>query len=292
MGKLYLSGIVEQVKQPHNFKIPLEPNTWEEIEEASRLGVAENYWPIGDTKKITINGPVGFSTTKQFNNVVVDTFIIGFNHNSAVEGNNRIHFLIGKINGKFIGLCDDHYDEHDSSRTGFFVTNGSSHNMGGWGSSGMRLNILGPKGSYNSNNGYTLYNALPSDLRAVMKETTKYTDNTGSRSDSTINKASNVTATQDQLFLLSEFEVFGARTHANNAEQNYQAQYDYYKAGNSKKAYKHEATTTSCVWWLRSPRASSTDVNSRYETVAVNTSGNVTTRNSGTSGAVVPAFSV
>lgn len=292
MGKVYMSGIVDPISQPTNFKVPLESNEWEEISEASRLGVAENYWPIGDTKRITINGPVGFSTTKNFNNVVVDTFIIGFNHNSAIEGNNRIHFLIGKINGNFIGLCDDHYGEHDASITGFFVINNSSHNMGGWGSSGMRLNILGPNGSYNNNHGYTLYNALPDVLRSVIKKTTKYTDNTGSQNDTTINKASNVTGTSDQLFLLSEFEVFGKRTHANNAEQNKQAQYEYFRAGNSKIAYKHEETRTPVIWWLRSPRASSTDVNSRYETVAVNQYGSVTTRNSGTSSAVVAAFSV
>lgn len=44
----------------------------------------------------------------------------------------------------------------------------------------------------------------------------------------------NVTATTDYLFLLAEFEVFGSRSGANQYEQNSQAQYDYYKAGNSR----------------------------------------------------------
>ena len=90
--------------------------------------------------------------------------------------------------------------------------------------------------------------ALPSDLRAVMKSCTKYTDNNGGG-----NTASNVSSTTDYLFLLSEYEVFATHQYCNDAEPNYQAQYDYFKAGNSKVANKHSATGTAAVWWLRSP---------------------------------------
>ena len=34
---------------------------------------------------------------------------------------------------------------------------------------------------------------------------------------------------------------------------SYQAQYDYYKAGNTKIANNHTAVTTAVWWWLRSP---------------------------------------
>ena len=91
--------------------------------------------------------------------------------------------------------------------------------------------------------------ALPSDLRAVMQPVTKYTDNTGNGS----NSSGNVTTTTDYLFDLSEFEVFGTRNYANQYEQNYQAQYDYYKAGNTKIANNHTAVTTAVWWGLRSP---------------------------------------
>ena len=47
-------------------------------------------------------------------------------------------------------------------------------------------------------------------------------------------------------------QVHGSRSYANSAEQNYQKQYDYYKNGNSKVKYKHNATGTACYWWLRS----------------------------------------
>ena len=83
-----------------------------------------------------------------------------------------------------------------------------------------------------------------------MQPVTKYTDNTANGGG---NVQTYVTATTDYLFLLAEFEVFGTRSYANSYEQNYQAQYDYYKAGNSKVAYNHSAVSTAVWWWLRSP---------------------------------------
>ena len=83
-----------------------------------------------------------------------------------------------------------------------------------------------------------------------MQPVTKYTDNTANGGG---NVQTYVTATTDYLFLLAEFEVFGTRSYANSYEQNYQAQYDYYKAGNSRVAYNHSAVSTAVWWWLRSP---------------------------------------
>ena len=71
--------------------------------------------------------------------------------------------------------------------------------------------------------------------------------------NNTGNTQSNVTSTTDYLFLLAEHEVFGSRSYANSYEQNYQVQYDYYKAGNSKVANNHTSTASAVWWWLRSP---------------------------------------
>ena len=97
--------------------------------------------------------------------------------------------------------------------------------------------------------------ALPADLRAVMKSITKYSDNTGGGSD----VASYVTSTTDYLPLLSEFEYHGSRSYANSAEQNFQQQYEYYRAGNSKVHYKHDATGTAVPAWCRSVHAGYTN---------------------------------
>ena len=125
--------------------------------------------------------------------------------------------------------------------------------------------------------------ALPSDLLGVMKACTKYSDNTGGGS----NTASYVTATTDYLWLLAEWEVHGARTFANSAEQNYQQQYAYYANGNSKIKYRHSATSSTAHWWLRSAYTPNSN-NFCY----VHTSGAASYINANASFGLAPAFCV
>ena len=221
----------------------LSSNSWAVIKAVSDAGQGANYWAVGDTKRITLNGKVGAYTFSNFN---IDVFILGFNHNSSKEGSNRIHFQIGKVSGKAVALCDSQYNGSGSSE--MFHMNSSDSNSGGWNGSYMRKTLLGNSNTPASTLENSLMAALPSDLLAVMKTVTKYTDNTGGGS----NSSGNVTATADYLFLLAEFEVFGTRYWANQYEQNSQKQYDYYKAGNSRVAYNHSAVSTAVWWWLRS----------------------------------------
>ena len=228
----------------------LDKNEWKVIKKVADADKGANYWAVGDTKRITLNGKVGATT---ISNLKVDAFIIGFNHNSGKEGSNRIHFLLGKIGGKFVGLVDSYYDPSGYATTsGAFTMNTSDTNSGGWAKTQMRSTVLGAASDPTNPTANTLLAALPADLRAVMKSVTKYTDNTGSGS----NSASAVTATTDYLWLLAEFEVFGSRTYANSSEPSSQAQYEYFKAGNSKIAYKHSAAETAAAWRLRSPNYS------------------------------------
>ena len=226
----------------------LNDNSWETIREVSSAGLGANYWAVGDTKSIVLNGAVVGYT---FSNLTVNAFILGFNHNSAKEGANKIHFQIGKIGSTAVALCDSQYNNYGSSAG--FRMNTSNTNSGGWNDSYMRKTVLGNTNTPTNPLANSLMAALPSDLRAVMQPVTKYTDNTGNSS----NSSGNVTATTDYLFLLAEFEVFGTRSGANQYEQNSQAQYDYYKAGNSRVANNHSAVSTAVWWWLRSPYYSS-----------------------------------
>lgn len=225
----------------------LNSNSWATIKAVSDAGKGDDYWDVGDTKTVTINGTVqGFT----FSNLSIAVFIIGFNHNSSREGSNRIHFQIGKISNKLVGLCDSSYGNYVSSG---FCMNTSRTNSGGWNGSYMRKTVLGNSGTPSSPPANSLLAALPADLRAVMKSVSKYSDNTGGGS----NTASYVTATTDWLFLLAEFEYHGSRSYANSAEQNYQKQYDYYKAGNSKVHYRHDNTGSAVSAWTRSASSSS-----------------------------------
>lgn len=227
----------------------LNNNEWSVIKSVSDAGQGANYWSIGDRKAVTLNGTVG---KLSLSNVTTYAFIIGFNHNSSVEGTNRIHFQLAKTalsGGTDVCLCDSSYNSTVST-TGYFSMNSSRTNSGGWASSQMRTNICGT--SLSSYSG-TIIAVIPAALRAVLKSVTKYTDNTANGGGST---ASYVTATTDYFFLLSEFEVFGSISYGNTNEKNKQAQYAYYSAGNSKIKYKHDGTSTAAYWWLRSPTAS------------------------------------
>lgn len=254
----------------------LNDNSWEKIRVISDAGIGENYWSIGDCKEVTLDGTVGDLTPS---NYTTYAFIIGFNHNSSLEGANRIHFQLAKTSlsgGTDIALCDSYYNKTG----GGFRMNTSATNSGGWASSSMRTAICGT--SLSSYSG-TIIAVIPAALRAVLKSVTKYTDNTGIGSTA----ASAVTATTDYFFLLSEYEVFGSITHANKNEASKQAQYSYYSAGNSKVKYNHSATSTAVRWWLRSPLAAAAPL-----FVVVNPNGNVDYYNVVYSEGFAPGFCV
>ena len=199
-------------------------------------------------------------------------FIIGFNHNSGVEGSNRIHFQLGKTalsGGSDICFVDSNYS-YTGNDTAFRM-NTSNTNSGGWNNSYMR-NTICP----------AFKNALPAALKSVLKSVTKYTDNTGKST-----AASAVTATTDDIFLLAEYEVFGTIASGNTNESSKQAQYAYYSAGNSKIKHKHDGTSTAANWWLRSPRAGNS-----YNFVDVITDGTVGNGNAYRSLGFAPGFCV
>lgn len=242
------SGTVNVVSSTTSYAITLSfvsdtlnDNDWDTISAVADEGQGANYWAIGDRKQVTLNGKL---SKLSLSNYSTYAFIIGFNHNSSREGSGRIHFQIGKTaltGGTDICLISGYNDDSD------FYMNTSNTNSGGWKDSYMRNNICGTsKTSYTG----TIIGVIPAALRAVLKSVTKYTNNNGSSSSS-----SAVTATTDYFFLLSEYEVFGNITYANNYEANYQQQYAYYSAGNSKVKYRHDQTGSSVNWWLRSPVA-------------------------------------
>lgn len=211
----------------------LANNTPDIIAAAAKSGQAANYWSVGDKVGIAVNGSFGGLS---YNNTVY-AFILGFNHNSSVEGGNSIHFQFGKTAA---GVDIAFVNSYGSTSTGFCM-NTSNTNSGGWNNSYMRKTICP-----------AFLAALPKAWQNIIAACTKYSDNTGGGS----NTASYVTATSDKIWLLSEMEVQGTRSYANSAEANYQKQYDYYRNGNSKVKYQHTATTSACSWWLRSVRAS------------------------------------
>lgn len=231
----------------------LNDNTWEEISFIAQNGLGSSFWAVGDAKQITINATIG---TKSYSNYQPWVYILGFNHNATYEGNNKIHFGCFQSAQTYsasgsIALDDSSYDITTSTTFAFHM-NTTSTNSGGWQSSIMRQQVLdADASSATSGSSNSFLDALPSDLKAVLKRCTKYTNNTG---QSTAQSA--VTATQDWVWLLSEYEVQGAITYSNSYEANYQQQYQYYANGNSKIKYRQSRTGTEAWWWNRSPIAS------------------------------------
>ena len=243
--------------------------SWEDIGRISDAGLTSSYFSVGDRKAVALSGTVGSLSLSG----TYYCYIIGIDHNSSKEGTNRIHFQFGYTaasGGVHIAFIDSTYGSSSSSAC--FHMNSSNTNSGGWSSSYAR-GTLCP----------AFKSAMPSDLQAVLKTTTKYSDNTGGGS----NTASYVTATSEEVFLLAEFEVFGTRSYANSAEKNYQAQYAWYSAGNSKVRYRHSSTGSTAYWWLRSVHAD----HSTYFCF-VDTSGSAFSSNAYNSRGFAPAFCV
>ena len=212
----------------------LNENNWNTIKWASKHNVGQNYWSVGDCKQITMNGKVSDGLT--LTNYTAWVYIIGFNHNSEKEGNG-ITFQGFKATDKGTPVCltDSGYTSDKTSGT-WFNMNNSNTNAGGWSSSHMRSAVMP-----------LIKAAFPSDLQAVIKPSTIFTaPNPGNIA---------LTSTQDDVFMLAEFEVFGTITYASTQEPNYLKQYAYYSAGNSKVKYKHNDTSAAAYWWERSPHS-------------------------------------
>ena len=246
-------------------------DSWDVISQRSTAGTASNYYNVGDMKRIHIEGTVGTLEVNQD----VYVYILGFDHNSELEGSGITFGCFKDVSTlKDIAIYDSYYNTSRINGTkAFNMNHWGNSGSGGWQGCDARYDILGSTDiapqEYGTNpwgnrKGYnatstcatnpvanTLMSCLPSDLRAVMKPITKYTDST-SNSNS---YASNVEASVDYLPLLSEFEIYGVTGYANQYEADKQLQYAYFAAQNSKVKYKHSNTSVinTYPWWERSP---------------------------------------
>lgn len=243
---------------PKGTLIPKKLNncSWELISDLSASGELQNYFKVGDSKKITINGKVGNTV---FNNVDIELFIVGFDHNQELEspGEHRTHFQMGKINGIPVCLIDDMYAElieNQNLGPGYFCMNETRTNAGGWESSQMRSIILGGDSTPKNPKKNTLMATLPQELRNVMKPVTKYTDNVGFGIDY---KESSVTATTEYLTLFGAYEylpIGGSTNQANKYEKYKQKPYELLDENYPMKyeAYETQTIDRNRSTWTRS----------------------------------------
>lgn len=200
--KLEVIGIV--YVYPFTIGDNLNDTDWADIDICGRLGMAQQFFKVGDSKTVNIGG------------TNYEVQIIGFNHDDKVSG--------GKAAYSFqLVDCLNQTQQMNTSNT----------NTGGWNDSAMR----GRMSTYKSQ--------LPAALRNVIK-TVKKKSGTGGGS------SSGTQQTNDDLFLLSEIEIFGTTTYSVAGEGT---QYEWYKAGNSRIK---KVNGSADYWWERSPYSGNT----------------------------------
>lgn len=215
-------------------------STWAEISEVSKSGQAPNVYKVGDKKLVSIQGQIGDDSNDTYD-VSLYAIILGINHNKELEGDNLIHIGLGWFNYRgssglyaFTQNGSDFLSDHEA----FTMATTQNNNVFGWLMTDVRDSFFGVLGGndateYKPTNKKreTLWAALPDDFLAVLRTCKKYTANADK---DVFNTEEGVTPTIDYGILLSEYEIMGVRRYANQYEQNYQKQYDYFKNGNDK----------------------------------------------------------
>jgi hypothetical protein len=217
----------------------LNDYSWSEIQGICRLGLANEYFNVGDTKTIELG---------EMENMVY------FRNNNA----NTMSTLTSQT--AKLALAD--ISSNGTSITCLFIsysmqapyyqmnpkttTYECGMNIGGWEATTLRKWL-------NSNETGGFYNALPSNLKDVIK--------THSSSYSAIYTASDVSYCDDNLWLLSAKEIFGGIAtsagayttyYENFAAFNAETQLAYFVTNPNKLRYNSDNEDIAIGWWTRS----------------------------------------
>ena len=164
-------------------------------------------------KQVPNTWNVGDRCNMTINNSTYAIDIIGKNHDDYADGSGKAPLT---------------FQMHTTYATQYKMNNNDS-NSGGWAGCLLR-----------GNGGFkTIKSKMPAEVVAALKAVTKKTTAGGA--------SSAIDTTEDTLFLLSEIEVQGTRTHSYAGEGT---QYAYYQTAANRKKNR--------TWYLRSPRISST----------------------------------
>lgn len=164
-------------------------------------------------KKVPDTWNVGDSCNMTINNKTYAIDIIGKNHDDYADGSGKAPLT---------------FQMHTTYATQYKM-NGAEYNNCGWKNCLVRTSNAFPE----------LKQVMPAEVVAALKGVTKKT--TAGDASSAID------TTTDTLFLLSEIEVQGTRTHSYAGEGT---QYAYYQTAANRKKNR--------AWYLRSPRINST----------------------------------
>ena len=164
-------------------------------------------------KQVPSTWNVGDSCNMTINKKTYAIDIIGKNHDDYADGSGKAPLT---------------FQMHTTYATQYKM-NGAEYNNCGWKNCLVRTSNAFP----------ALKKVMPAEVVAALKAVTKKTTAGGA--------SSAIDTTADTLFLLSEIEVQGTRTHSYAGEGT---QYAYYQTAANRKKNR--------AWYLRSPRISNT----------------------------------
>lgn len=197
-----------------------------------------DYWAVGDTKTISLSAMAATGVGESHRATDYEVVIIGINHDdlkTPINGKTKAAVTLQIKNcltsGQYTYMTDEYNASGTAKELGYM--NSSNTNSGGWEGCARRTwcnNIF--------------KNALPSALSNIVKTVLK--------KNYKVYNSTTITTTDDDVFLLSETEIFGTNTYsAGNTEGT---QYDYFKtASNRCKDPKWSSSSASGYWWERSP---------------------------------------
>lgn len=256
-------------------------NNWDLISRVSRGGTASSWWNVGDVKYIDIDSEFFDSASLSSGTSQVGVFIIGFDHNAAIEGSGislqGFKSSTAELSDLTFAYCDNQYRRSSVINTTnkyltmmhWASTTEYRWPWCGWQGSDMRLYNLGSvdhevtditdSNPHDDNfikdidklPKYSLMRALPEEFRNVLKQMNKYTQ-------AYYSTDRNTCMCKDYIVLPSVKEIGKTSSISYKQDESNQETYEYYINGNTHIKYqlKHNAQwdrTTKIDYWLRSP---------------------------------------
>lgn len=200
-----------------------------------------DYWAVGDTKTISLSAMAATGVGESHRATDYEVVIIGINHDdlkTPINGKTKAAVTLQLKNcltsGQYTYMTDEYNASGTAKELGYM--NSSNTNSGGWEGCARRTwcnNIF--------------KNALPSALSNIVKTVLK--------KNYKVYNSTTITTTDDDVFLLSETEIFGTNTYSAGSTEG--TQYDYFKTTSNRcKDPKWNSSSASGPWWERSPCSS------------------------------------
>ena len=184
-----------------------------DIQTVVNLGQAPLAWDTGDcTKAIQISGYIAGQEIQGTYNA----YILGFDHNQAVEGTNRLHLCFAKTNDsnkKAVAFCEVKMSSVATPATT------------GWKGEPLRADLQ------------DFFACLPEEWRQVIVPCVK--------THNTPDVLKDVETVTDYVWLLSKPEII-------KDDSMISRQYEYFANSNSTVRYKSLSLSTAVAWYLRS----------------------------------------